>query len=259
MAVIVEERPEVTEDTSDLPSSAAPQEPEQEQASSVPEVPEKYKGKQLTDLVQMHQEAEKLMGRQGSEIGELRRVVDDFITKQTQLGSKTPEPVQEIDFFVDPQKAVLQQIENHPAIKEAREAAQVNRKTTALNTLKAKHPDAETVVTDQAFGEWVQQSPIRLELLRRADQQFDVSAADELFSSYKERKSLLSKTVQQDQNSRKASVRQGSTSPGDISSEAPSKKVYRRADIIKLMAEDPERYTALGDEILKAYSEGRVR
>lgn len=68
MAVIVEERPDSIEGTTDLPTSAAPQSLEQEQPSA-PDVPEKYKGKQLTDLVQMHQEAEKLMGRQGSEMG----------------------------------------------------------------------------------------------------------------------------------------------------------------------------------------------
>ena len=32
----------------------------------------------------MHQEAEKLLGRQSSEVGELRKVVDDYISTQTQ-------------------------------------------------------------------------------------------------------------------------------------------------------------------------------
>jgi hypothetical protein len=41
-------------------------------------------------------------------------------------------------------------------------------------------------------------------------------------------------------------------------SPATSKKKYRRADIIKLMQTDPSRYEALQDEIMKAYSEGRV-
>ena len=31
----------------------------------------------------MHQEAEKLLGRQSSEVGELRKVVDDYISSQT--------------------------------------------------------------------------------------------------------------------------------------------------------------------------------
>ena len=43
------------------------------------------------------------------------------------------------------------------------------------------------------------------------------------------------------------------------SSEAPSRKIYRRADIIKLMQTDPDRYQQLAPEIRQAYSEGRVR
>jgi hypothetical protein len=38
-----------------------------------------------------------------------------------------------------------------------------------------------------------------------------------------------------------------------------SKKVYRRADLIRLRLENPDRYDALQDEIMKAYSEGRVK
>jgi hypothetical protein len=36
-----------------------------------PDIPDKYKGKSAEELVQMHQEAEKLLGRQSSEVGEL--------------------------------------------------------------------------------------------------------------------------------------------------------------------------------------------
>jgi hypothetical protein len=38
-----------------------------------------------------------------------------------------------------------------------------------------------------------------------------------------------------------------------------AKKTYRRADILALMENDPERYEALSHEIQKAYEEGRVR
>ena len=37
----------------------------------------------------MHQQAEKLIGKQGSEVGELRKVVDDFISTQTSKESQT--------------------------------------------------------------------------------------------------------------------------------------------------------------------------
>jgi len=47
----------------------------------------------------MHQEAEKLIGKQGSEVGELRQVVDDFIKTQTSKEASTIEAVTPEDFF----------------------------------------------------------------------------------------------------------------------------------------------------------------
>jgi hypothetical protein len=38
-----------------------------------------------------------------------------------------------------------------------------------------------------------------------------------------------------------------------------SKKIYRRADLIRLKMTDPNRYDALSDEIMQAYSDGRVK
>jgi predicted RNA-binding protein YlqC (UPF0109 family) len=81
------------------------------------EVPEKYKGKSLKEIARMHQEAEKLIGRQGSEVGELRKIVDDFIKAQALSKQQPQEPVEEVDFFADPEKAVSKAIENHPKIK----------------------------------------------------------------------------------------------------------------------------------------------
>jgi hypothetical protein len=37
-----------------------------------------------------------------------------------------------------------------------------------------------------------------------------------------------------------------------------SKKSYRRADLIRLQIEDPDRYQQLQPEIMAAYAEGRV-
>jgi hypothetical protein len=38
-----------------------------------------------------------------------------------------------------------------------------------------------------------------------------------------------------------------------------SKRVYRRADLIRLKMTEPDRYDALSEEIIKAYQEGRVK
>lgn len=222
------------------------------------EIPEKYQGKSVSDIVRMHQEAEKLLGRQSSEVGELRSVVDSYIKAQLDT-NKAPEPDEEIDFFSDPDKAVERAISRHPKIKEAEEVTNQYRKSTALGQLQQRHPDMQEVLQDPKFGEWVQASKIRTQLFAQADKQYDYDAADELFTNWKERQGVVSQAAATEKAERKAAVKTASTGNTKGSGEQQSRKVYRRADIIKLMKDDPERYMSLSDEIILAYKEGRVR
>ena len=85
----------------------------------------------------MHQEAEKLLGRQSSEVGELRKVVDDYISSQTQSAPQPQnvEPEDDIDYFTDPQAAVNRAIENHPKIREAEEYSANYKSSLLLRSL----------------------------------------------------------------------------------------------------------------------------
>src|SRR6056300_479437 len=114
MAKFLDERPK--EDDDSITESFEETEQFEEEVNSVPE---KYQNKSIEELVQMHQEAEKLVGKQSSEVGELRKVVDEYVHQQTQLTQQTNEPVEEIDFFSEPDKAVSNAIENHPSVREA--------------------------------------------------------------------------------------------------------------------------------------------
>jgi len=66
----------------------------------VPELPDRYRGKSIEDIVKMHQEAEKVIGRQAQEVGEVRKLADELIKQN--LGGKS-QPVEkqepEVDFF----------------------------------------------------------------------------------------------------------------------------------------------------------------
>lgn len=227
------------------------------------DVPEKYRGKSAKEIARMHMEAEKALGRQGSEVGELRRLVDDFIKAQTvqkvQQKQAPEEDVDDVDFFADPKAAISKAIEKHPKIKAAEELLVSTKKAEALATLKAQHPDFQDIVTNPDFADWIGKSKVRQELFVRADQAFDFDAANELLTSYKERRAMVesAKTVEQQQ--RKQAVKQASTGSAKGSSEGRSAKTYRRSDIIDLMVRDPERYAALSDEIMLAYQQGRVK
>ena len=225
-----------------------------------PEIPDKYKGKTAQELVQMHQEAEKLLGRQSSEVGELRKVVDNYIqTQLTEDTQKAPQEVEEVDWFTDPDKAVDRAIQNHPKIKEAEALTQQYRASTAMAELQRKHPDMQQILQDANFAEWIKASNVRTKLFVAADQQYDHESADELFSLWKERQNIVQQTAQVEQQARKQSVKAASTGNASGSTESAPKKIYRRADIINLMKSDPDRYAALQPEIMKAYAEKRVR
>lgn len=249
-----------------------------EQVSSSPsqqeedDIPEKYRGKSAKDIARMHQEAEKALGRQGSEVGELRRLVDDFIKAQTvaqrsenfglqhkQQQAPNDDEIDEVDFFADPKAAMSKAIERHPKIRAAEELTLNMRKAEALATLKNEHPDFQDIVASGDFQDWIGKSKVRQELFVRADKAFDFDAANELLSTYKERKAVVEKTKAVEQVERKQAVKAASTGAGKGSGESIGRKTYRRQDIIDLMVRNPDRYAALADEIMAAYAEGRVK
>jgi hypothetical protein len=224
-----------------------------------PELPDRYRNKSLEDIVKMHQEAEKVIGRQAQEVGEVRKLADELI-KQNLSSKQQPiaEVEPEVDFYEDPQKAVRKTIESHPDIVEARRAAAELRALQTQQKLAQAHPDFDQVVRDEGFVNWVKSSPIRLDLFKRADAEFDFDSANELLSTYKELRGIQTKqATQQASTDRQKTMKSVQVDAGGTGES--SKRVYRRADLIRLKMNDPARYDALSDEIMLAYQEGRVK
>ena len=265
MATFIDEGDEPQQEDEEFASFEDAQEeatPEEEpvQEDNEDDIPEKYKGKSVKDIVRMHQEAERAIGKQGSEVGELRRIVDDFVKAQTVTKQQqAPEVEDEVDFFTDPDKAIARAIEKHPKVREAEQLSAQMKKAEALANLKNAHPDFAEVIQSEAFGEWVTKSKVRQELFSRADRQYDFDAAHELLSTWKERQQVVDQSVAVEKAQRKQSVKTAATGSTKGSGETASKKTYRRADIIELMRTNPDRYEQLAPEIMQAYAEGRVK
>jgi hypothetical protein len=264
-ATLIDERQEEEQEstTQELEQDTV-ETPEEEQPQQEPELPEKYRGKSVEDLVQMHQELEKFSGKQSTEVGELRKLVDEHI--QTQLiAQQAPQQQQQfddeddVDFFVDPKTAVSRAIDNHPKILEAQAYTEQAKKQATLAQLQQNHPDMEAVLQDPKFAEWIKGSKVRTQLFVQADQGYDYDAANELFSLWKEKNQVVQQTAQAERVARKSAVKSANTGNARGTAEGSRRKVYRRADIIKLMRTDPERYQSMSDELLKAYAEGRVK
>jgi DNA-binding NarL/FixJ family response regulator len=250
-----EQTDSLVEDQNQQVQAEQQQEPEAPQED---DIPEKYRGKDVKEIIRMHAEAEKLIGRQGSEVGELRKIVDEFIKAQTSAKQQQPEVVEEVDFFANPEQAVAKAIENHPKIKQAEMAALQMKQAETINLLKQNYPDFMQTVEDPAFQNWVASSKIRTRLFAEANA-YDYDSADELLSTWKERNQVAQATVAAEKTDRQRQLKAAAAVPAQGSDEAPSKKIYRRQDIIRLMQTDPDRYDSMQPEIMAAYAEGRVR
>lgn len=250
--------PDAVEQTAAEPEEVAPQ----------PELPEKYRGKSLDEIIKMHQEAEKLIGRQAQEVGEVRKLADSLLKQQLEQKHDTqPSKAQEIDWFEDPAKAVNQAVANNPVLKQLQEQQAQQAQLVAMQTIEKAHPDYLSIAQSEDFASWIQGSKVRMELFAKANN-YDVDSALELLETYKSIRNVKQqkaeatkaadeslKKVEEENRSKAlktAAVQQGGTGES-------TKPVYRRADLIRLRMQDPARYESMADEILQAYAEGRVR
>jgi hypothetical protein len=230
----------------------------QAEEASATEIPEKYRNKSLDDVIRMHQEAEKLIGRQAQEVGEIRKLTDELIKTNLNKNTQDTQVEPEVDFFENPQKAIQKTVESHPDVLAARQAAQDFKKMQIQQKLASEHPDFAEVVNDPSFAEWVKGSSVRLGLYAKADTEYDFDSAHELLSTYKALKGVKAKQSEEaGETARKQNLKAAGVDVGGTGES--SKRIYRRADLIRLKMTDPQRYEMLSDEIMKAYNEDRVR
>lgn len=200
------------------------------------------------------------------------------------------EEIDDSEFFANPKEAIRKAVENHPLVKQLKEsqgnlAADQQRRTMEANAARfnAAHPDAGEVLKDPEFQAWVQKSVVRQGLLQRAHERYDFAAGDDVFSTWKElvaaRKPVAAaagdgtvaaatnpaseagRTLAAAAKAKRAAAAAEAAAPtgGGGTAAVGKKKIYRRADILKLMETDQERYAAMADEIALAYAEKRVR
>ena len=230
-----------------------------------PTIPEKFAGKSTEELVEMYQNVEKMMGKQASEVGEQRKLIQSLMESQNRAAEATPnveEPTNlDDDFYTDPTQAVNKAIENHPELVEARKERIIQQQQHQVGVLEKAYPDWQERVATKEFQDWVGSSEIRTEMFRKADSDYRPDYAIELFDMF-DKVNMIDKTkeVQKAESQKRDKALKATTTETRSTSESiGGKKVYRRADLINLQVTDPNRYASLADEIQSAYAEGRVK
>jgi len=226
-------------------------------------IPEKYAGKSLEEVIEMHQNAEKVLGKQGMEVGQQRKLIESLSSQQQATEAALPkeEPVPfEEQFYADPANAVNSAIENHPDMVQAKKTRVEQNQSYQQAQLESAHPDFMNIVEDKGFQDWIGASKIRQEIFRAADS-YDFDSANELFSTWKQLNQVdtTAKVRAAEKVKREKVLRKTTSETRSSGDSVGGKKVYRRADLINLQVTDPRRYEALADEIQSAYTEGRVK
>lgn len=231
---------------------------EQQQATPKPVLPEKYQGKSIEEVAKMHQEVEKRLSIQGQEIGEVRKLADELIRQNLESKQQLARKIEpEVDFFEDPQAAIQKAVDNHPDVQSSKLAFANLQKMQIKQQLSLAHPDFNEIANDQNFADWVKSSPVRIKIFTAADAGYDFDSANELLSTYKQIRGARAKQGEVlQENNRQLSLRAAGVDAGG--SGESSKKTYRAIDLQNLLNTNPDRYTAMQDEIMRAYSEGRV-
>ena len=231
---------------------------EQQQATPKSELPEKYRGKSIEEVAKMHSEVEKRLSIQGQEIGEVRKLADELIRQNLESKQQSTKKIEpEVDFFEDPQAAIQKAVDNHPDVQSSKLAFANMQRMQIKQQLASTHPDFDEITKDQNFADWVKSSPVRIKLFAAADQGYDFDSANELLSTYKQLRGARAKQGEVlQENNRQLSLKAAGVDAGG-SGEA-SRKTYRAIDLQNLLNTNPERYTAMQDEIMRAYTEGRV-
>lgn len=275
----------VDEFDEDAQEVTSPQTPAQEPARPAPlvldgdDVPEKLRGKSVTDLLALYQEAERQIGRQANEVGTLRSLVDQILEVKPGHASRPakPEPQAEtIDtdtLLADPHGAVTRAASQATRPLEDK-IAQLER-LEAQRAFLAAHPTAQRDANDPAFIDWVKGNKARTKLGQKAfppDGPPDFEAADDLWALWEEQRRTAAPTEPAPEVT-PASPEQPAptvkTSPpkllggggGNDPGAASSQRTFSRAKLLKLQMEKPDEYydPAFQQELMQAYREGRVK
>jgi len=256
-SLIVQE--ESTEEVEETSGAVAAQEPEEE-------IPSKYSGKSAAEIIRMHQDAERLIGKQGNEVGELRKMVDDILASAAHAQPSAPQEP-DVDFFEDPKgaisKTVNDALKSDPRLaaieRQQVENAEMTKRQQAAQELSARHPDYMEVVQSPEFGEWIGKSKVRTRMFAESHTSFDTDVANELLDQWKERQSYVSSAQSSAKAKRGDSVKAASAGSGKASSETRGKPTLSREALIELKRKDPDRYYAMMPQIKAAYMDGRVQ
>jgi hypothetical protein len=231
------------------------------------ELPEKYRGKSVEDLVDMHRNAEAEIGRARNEIGSVRRLADELIgirrAEMERANPPTaPKPVTANDLLDNPEETLVQVARRvaDERMQDVNRRTQVLESELAVSRFEKKHPGFQATMAQADFADFVRNSEYRQRLAVQASQG-DYVAADELFSLYGERQPTPPPQPSGGvaEARRAATAKPGGSSAAGVVASNDGKTRFSRTELLEMRMKRPDEFDRRQEEILDAYRDGRVR
>lgn len=270
---VVEDAPEV----SAMPPATAPApEPEPEkppvQGDTSEELPEKFRGKDIKDVVKAYTELERLMGSRSEEVSQMRRFVDELLTKNKAPVAEDPIAARKAeDARAEKIARLLADPEAYEADIEQRVMNKLNERETLNVVAKMKEQHLDTL-TNERFVNWLV-SNIPQAVAERADR--DPVMLNMVLSAYRGSSvgqttapqapvppAPVTQTPQEAARDAVTKVSQARVAAGvPMASSSPTspKATFTRRELMDMKLNRPDEYDRRNNEILRAYAEGRVR
>lgn len=236
-------------------------------------IPDRFKGKDITDVIKSYEELEKMNSRQAQDLGTMRAQVDQLMQIQSTPASPKEEPAKPLtvdDLYENPDANIRRVAKEalSDEVTELRETVRSMREQEIKREMDQRFPGWQSVSQSPEFAEWVNASPYRNNMAVAVRDNGDLAAAQELLGMYYDQQRNVEEVQEREQTVAKAEQAQAikdatleSSSPvatdiADTYSRNELLEVRLRAKKGDLVAE--RWLKAHGDDIARAYEEGRI-
>lgn len=262
--------PASTQDQTQVPAGETVQQPQAD------DVPEKYKGKSVKDIISMHENAERELGRSRNEIGTQRRLLDEVLGLRRATAQSSPPapvvPVSTQQLIENPEETITQVATRVADQRVGQQGERLAHLESLVQTdnLRKKHGSYEDVLMSPDFQDWARKSPYRIGLITKAAQG-SFEASDEVLSLYSEiteaRKPATATTTTQTKDPNLDAARAAATvkSGGSgvnrvVDTSGQGKQRFSRKVLAQMYTNEPHRYAELADSgvLEQAYADKRI-
>jgi hypothetical protein len=244
------------------------------------DIPEKFRGKTLKDVIKSYEEAEKKASRLANEVAEVRKVADTLIgleqDKRTSKQDTKAVPVTTEELLEDTPGALNKAVEANPVVQKAVETAENLERQMQYQAFERDFPAFKEDLANPEFTTWIQKNRARAALAAAASDLKNpngVDAARGLWELWEERKQELgsaqsSEKVQKEAEAeaRRKQAQSAAELEGGVTGEGSTEMVYDRQKLMQLRIlalrgnrNASEQLKKLQPKLTQAYADKRVR